>query len=416
MLDLFRIALGLEIDGEASLLSGDGAPGGDSAEQDAAAIGSIYMRTDVVAGVSQTYVKKGNANTAADWVQNASKDYVDALVSGLSWRDPARLLDSTSTSIADATASADATDEIDGVTIAEGDRILFTGFTTDNNNVYIVSGSSGNWTFTEDSKSAEAGDAILITEGTHSSEQWIYDGTDWLHFGGVNSNLELGFIRDFIGKATSGAVLPTYSSTNIVTNNDSLQTAIGDLDAAIGDRTYTDENFITNGQTISVSLDELDQALQDAYDAIGDRIYTEENFVTNGESLTDSIDALDVALGSIKGLNESTETGVTALTTIDEVLVDETDSAKWFVVVIDEATPARKNASEVYAIHNGTDIADATLVEFNRTGIIRTQVPPISNLNVVVDVSGTGPTQTMRLRVSAGVSVTVKATRISVLD
>jgi hypothetical protein len=32
--------------------------------------------------------------------------------------------------------------------------------------------------------------------------------------------------------------------------------------AAIGDRTYTEQNYITDGETISESLDSLDQALK----------------------------------------------------------------------------------------------------------------------------------------------------------
>ena len=49
-------------------------------------------------------------------------------------------MDSTNASIVAATSDADGDDQIDGVTIQAGDRILFTGFTSDNNNVYIVSG------------------------------------------------------------------------------------------------------------------------------------------------------------------------------------------------------------------------------------------------------------------------------------
>lgn len=416
MLDLYRVALGLEIEDGAAILSGSGVPGGDTAEQDAAVIGSVFYRTDSETNNLQIYYKTSTAsNDPSDWSQLASKDYVDMAVEGISWREPARIRDGANTSLANALVDANTDDTIDGVTIAAGDRILFTEFTSDTNNVYIVSGSSGSWVFTEDTNAATDGDAVFIQEGTSADQQWVYDGTGWIQFGG-NSVAELGFIRTFIGKATAGSTLPVYTSTDVVTQNSNLVVAISDLDAAIGDRTYTEQNFITNGQALALSVDALDIELQDAVDSIGTQTYTEQNFVTDGESLTASVDALDQALADVIGLTQTEVTNITGATTVDSVLVDDVEAVKWHITVIDEGTPTRKRSYEIFSMHDGTVSSDATQTDFNRSSVLRFPgAGGITGLAISTDVNGTGGAQEMRLRISATNPVTVKATRLEVV-
>lgn len=74
--DLFEIEKGLRITGENSditnldFLFGAAAPGGDSGDQDASAIGSIYIRQN---GSSSTlYQKVASNNNAGDWQENGS--------------------------------------------------------------------------------------------------------------------------------------------------------------------------------------------------------------------------------------------------------------------------------------------------------------------------------------------------------
>jgi hypothetical protein len=50
---------------------------------------------------------------------------------------------------------------------------------------------------------------------------------------------------------------------------DDLTTAIDFLNTQIGSRLYTDDNYITDGDTISSSLDALDQALKSVADSVG---------------------------------------------------------------------------------------------------------------------------------------------------
>lgn len=409
----YTVELGIVIDGAGSVLSGSGAPGGDGDIQDGASIGSIFLRTDASSTISAVYQKISNAGNASDWVESASKDYVQSLVNGISWREPVLVVDDTTyADIAAAETAANSGDTVDGVTIQAGDRLLFTDLTTGNENVYEVSGSSGNWTFTEVSNGATDGDSVLVQDGTYADQQWIFNGTNWVAFGSSTSLAELGFIRSFIGKDSSGSETPTYSSTTNVTSGNSLEAAIGTLDAALGDRTYTEDNFVTDGEALATSIDSLDQNLQDAFDAIGNQTYTEDNFVTDGESLTQSIDALDQALGDVESLETDEQTGVQAATTVDSVLVDDVQAAKWFVVAFDETNPDEKEAFEVFALNDGTASADATSVDYNVVSKLKTA--NISGLDEDVVLNGTGATQTMELQVEANSNVTVRVTRIDV--
>jgi len=76
-----------------------------------------------------------------------------------------------------------------------------------------------------------------------------------------------------------------------ITTAANLETNLASFDTAIGDRVYTNDNNISDGQVITGSLDALDTA-------IGDRTFTNENYVANGQTLTEAINALDTALGT----------------------------------------------------------------------------------------------------------------------
>lgn len=73
---------------------------------------------------------------------------------------------------------------------------------------------------------AYKGDGVQDSENCHGVARQNVDGLD----------TELGYTHTFIGKSGMGNEMPTYSSTNTVSNGDSLETAIGKLDAAPGHR------------------------------------------------------------------------------------------------------------------------------------------------------------------------------------
>lgn len=459
-LDLTRVTLGLDIQSKdfstnVNVIHGTGTPGGDAGKEDAAPIGSVYMQADADANNLQLWWKyRTTQNSVQDWRQATSKDYVDAAVQGLSWREPVLVKDGTTyADITAAEAAANVGDTVDGVTIQPGARLLFTNLTTGNNNVYIVSGSTGAWTFTEDANAATDGDALMVESGTAAEEQWVFDGTNWIKISGANNSIELGYIRSFIGKNATGPENPNFSSIDIVTQNGSLENAIGELDnaigtltfteqnevangvdvtgnldaldirignstftsshivspanditenldaldLAIGNRSYTEDNFVTDGQTITASVDILDQQF-------GTNTFTEQNVVTNGEDVTQHIDAIDIAIGGIVGASEVIKTAnVTTQTVVDSFPTISVDIAKWIVSVENTGDSTNRLSVEVHAMHDGT-----TNVDFNRFSVLQ-HGAAIAGLNLDVDISG----GLMRLLITSTTAVDVSVKRLA---
>jgi len=371
-LDLTRVVLGLGIESEdlsseAHILQGIGAPGADGAEQDAAPVGSIYMRTDDIgAGASndgQLYYKHEAGAGASKWVQAASRDYVNAIAQNLSWREPVLVKADGITTLP---TPGPGTDTQDGVTINDGDRVLFSDLTPGTPNVYIYNATTG--TYAEDVNSLSDGDSVLVQVGTHADEQWVYDlsTTAWIQFGGASSASELAFIRTFIGKSGAGNVMPTYDSTDIVINNQALDTAISRLDNAVGALTFTENNAITDLDAgafpasvndVTAALDGIDIGLGDGditntgaghaltadliwsgagnditeafdaiNDAIGNRAYT-NNILVDGETITASLEKIDTTVGDIDNAGAYTSGGFLAEATIAGNSVQETFDA-----------------------------------------------------------------------------------------
>lgn len=411
-LDLFRLDLGLSIeDGttEAHILQGAGAPGGDAGSLDSAPIGSVYLRTDAEADNLQFYYKWSIANnSAADWREAASKDYVDAVAAGLSWRAPAVVLDATTyADITAAETAANIADTVDGVTIVSGDRLLFTDLTSGNDNVYIVSGGTGAWTFTEDSNLATDGDAVLIQEGTYAEQQWVFDGTNWIQFGADTSAAELAFIRGFIGKTGPGSEFPSYTSTDVITQSSNLEVAIGALDDAMGDGEITND-----GGNYSISDDmawgaagtlEITDALNNINDAIGDRTYTNDNVVTDGETIAASIDAIDTAIGNLdnQGLQiAGNNVVVAAPVTVDTIALADATEAKWIIQVRETGTPANREAIEIHTLNDGV-----SLIDFNRSSKLKLG-SKVAGL--VIDATISGVDMILRVQATNNVDYVVK--------
>jgi len=405
-LDLFRIGLGLDIESEdgssnAYVIQGAGLPGGDTSEQDAAPIGSAYMRTDVETNNLQFYYKWSTANnSAADWKQATSKEYVDAVASGLSWREPALVHDSsTYANIAAAETAANVADTVDGITIVVDSRLLFSDLTSGNDNVYIVSGGTGAWTFTEDTNAATDGDAVLIQQGTYAEEQWTFDGTDWVQFGSAGGAAELGYLRAFVGKTGPGSESPTYTSTDIITQGDNLEIAIGKLDGSIGTQAYTNDNVVTDGESTTASIDALDIAL-------GNQTYTNDNVVTDGESTTASIDAIDTAIGDLQNETlEITGTNVVALAgiTLDTLPLADATQVEWMVQARENGTPANRRGVIIHAFNDGS-----TLIDFSRSNRLKLG-SNIAGFKLTADINGTD----MRLRLESTNNIDYVVKRIS---
>lgn len=303
-LDFFRIERGLELDELVQYLQGSGVPGlgGDTA---AAPVGSVY--TDNATGALYTkYVVGAGADK---WEKMASETYVNNAVGAtVSWREPAIVRENVATVLPVGTATSPII--VDGVSITDGGRVLFTALTGGNGkNVYVYQQGTG--TFVEDVNAESTGDAVYVQAGSNAGKTYIFNGTDWVQ-SDQSSLDELGYIRAFIGKGAAGNEPPGYTSTNFVVASSSLESAISALDTQIGVN-VSNGNFITVANKINANIQALDTQ-------IGANVIA-GSWITPANTTNANIRALDThlgvnfAAGNYITLNQTVSAAVTALDT-----------------------------------------------------------------------------------------------------
>jgi len=293
-LQLFEVDGGFS-DGVVHYLNSNGAPGADASYQDAAPIGSYC--SDATTGDTYKKIQAGAGAGPNIWQRQATIADLTGLSASQSWREPAQCMDATFTTITAAIASMDATDTVDGITVVAGDRILFTAITGGNgSNVYIVGGSTGAWTLTEDANQETNGDTLQVLAGTHANEIWMFNGTwSWI---GATAAGEDNFIRAFIGKSAAGGSMPSYTSNNYVANNDSVTTAIGKLDAQAA---LNASAIASANQNITAVIAELN-VTQAASGLAADGSFVPfvgSNYLDTSINLADALRLADAHLGTL---------------------------------------------------------------------------------------------------------------------
>ena len=296
---LFDVFGGYSIEGKSHILQGTSAELGVRADTIAAPTASIY--SDSTDGAFWIKVSTGNGN-ATDWKKLATEDYANSISTQLSWREPVVVNDKTTTTIPAPVGSPTATTTIDGETINDGDRVLFSAITGgDGKNVYIWTAATGSWT--EDTNNESTGDTVFVTSGTHAGHVYSYNASsNWVQIDQSSAGTEVTNVSNFVGKASVGTGLPSYSTTNAVTNNTDLRTAIGALDGTLGDGdvTNTTGHVLTSdlswnaGGTLSIT-----GALEAINTGIGDRQYATNHYIADGETLSASLGKLDAAVNTI---------------------------------------------------------------------------------------------------------------------
>lgn len=371
MSDFFRIYRGLELDDVVQFLTGTGAPGTTS-DTDAALTGSYY--TNQANG--DLWTKVANGSGTDKWRLQATQQYVQTmLATGVSWREPARVADTASTTVPVGTPSNPIT--VDGISITNGQRVLFTAISgAGGPNVYIYDQATG--TFVEDVNNETDGDTVFIQEGTSADSTWQFNGAAWNTITTGTANAELGYIRDYIGKPSAGAIYPDYTSTNVITDNDRHTTAISKLDAEAG---YVN-TFL--GKTAGNSTPN----------------YANENFISDGDSVVTAIGKLDQALADTT--LQTSATNVTSVTTIDAVTANVSE---WDIFIKEVATPTRIWAGKVFAAHNGSAVDFTTFAVLKLNG-------NISGLSVTVTLTSG---DTLNLRVTSTSAVDVDAKRLTAI-
>jgi hypothetical protein len=300
------------------------------------------------------------------------------------------------------------------------------------------------------------------------------DDTDWTEFAssGGGASAEDAFQNTFMGKSGLGSETPTYSAhfaVSQISDGDNLELAIATLDNAIGPDSNLSPLTRTVGQL--VASEDLKQNVEDLDTVVGadselTAVSRTTGPVSTANTIYANIDALDLYLGddvspttrtvgplvaandvganlealdtaigtdaqmtSVRTISTSnsvaqnlsdlderspvltTDTAITSATTVDTVLVDDVDSVKWFVCATEVGTPANKECSEIYAVHDGTASADATAVDYAEYARLRSGAQ-ISGLSFDVVLAGTAGTQTMGIEVTSTASVDVRVIRL----
>lgn len=420
---LFEVAVGLS-DSKVHYLSGNGLP--ETSFADAAPVGSYW--TDLETG--ESYKKKAAGTGTDKWVNLIDKEYFDTFANGISWREPVLITDTTLTSVEDVLTDLNDDDQIQSLTVKAGDRLLLAGLVEDAN-VYIISGTTGDWQLSQDLNVATKGDTVYTEGGDNIGNRYSYNGTTWV-LSDKTTRDELSAIRSFIGKDAVGNETPSYSTNHVVGADDSLETAISKLDGEVGAEVASPaartSGPVAGSNTINQNISALDTA-------IGGNVST-THYVDAGASVNQNLSALDQGLGArqengtfilqnnsvnqnLAALDQAvantivrkSKDGITSLDTVDEILVDLIDGVEWSVIAVDAANPTRKTVTKMTAVHNGTNIADASSTESNQYSTIQLG-GAISGLTFLVDLDGSGIEQKMRLRIQSTSAVNVKVARI----
>ena len=464
--DFFRIERGLELDETVQMLQGTGIPGA-AGDTSLAPVGSTYQQND-----DGSLWTKITAGVGSDkWQKMASQSYVDnAVGSVLTWQMPVVARDAVSTALPTGTANAPIV--VDGVTITNGQRVLFavvTGTGATGTNIYSYNQVSG--TFTPAlPNGVTSGDATYISGGASAGQTYVYNGTTWVLIdqGALD---EEGFIRAFAGKSGVGNVMPTYTSTNFVVDGTSLEAAVGALDTELGLNVNLG-NFIAPANTVNNNIQRLDieiganvtagnhitpansvnQNVQ-ALDTFTGATLLVGNFITAGEQLSGAITTLDNELGP----NVSTGNFVTAANKINQNIqaldtglgasvttgtyVTAASSANANIQSLDTALAntslqtAVTSVTSVQTIDSATGTGAKWLVRVENaadsTNVYATEVYAVSNgvsadytrygtLKIGASIPGLSVTVdlvagALRLRVASTAAVNVEARRVGVL-
>lgn len=422
-MSFFEVERGFATNG-AAIIAGNGAPSG-SGDSAIVAIGSQYLDT----ATGALYIKVVAGAGAGNWQRLARA----AEIQTTSWREPAKVADHTSLTIPTGTAGQPIT--IDGVSISNGARVLFTATTNAaHRNVWIYTQSAGS--FVEDDNGESAGDQIFVIDGTSAGITYGYNATSeqWVQANKSDMD-EAGFMRQFMGKSAAGNVLPTYSSHDFLVDGDSLQTAAGKLDQAAGD----------NAAAISAEITaraNADSAMQSEIDATqaGSGLSASGSYSANGSAnyiagatslknadnlldaqlklVSDDVEALqlsDAAQQAIlsRARTEAQALAITTATAIDQVLVDGISLAKWIVHVAGSAAGDAHNkvAAEIMAIHNGSADGSIEATDSDYNVFAKLKLGNIPGLSFSVSLTGSGAAQALVLSVSSTMAVDVKTTR-----
>lgn len=215
-LEFTGIERGVELDNAAVVLPLIGAPGGG--DSDVVGVGSIGLSDN------GNIYRKALAGTGADKWQVLESGTMTV------WLEPALVKDDTSYASLAAAETAMNLGTVDGVAVAEGDRILYTNITGENQNVYIITGTVGAGATLVEDGTPTLNDVIRIDDGTSALRGFYYNGTTWID---LNSGI--------------------YTSNQVITDGDTFEQALSDLDST----SNVQAQFLGNTGGVPVTVESL---------------------------------------------------------------------------------------------------------------------------------------------------------------
>lgn len=198
----------------------------------------------------------------------ATREYVDAVKTGLDVKDSVRAATTANITLSNTTTS------VDGVTLANGDRVLVKNQTTAaQNGIYVVN-TSGSW--------SRATDADANAEVTAGLFTFVEEG---------NTNADSGWVLTTDGTITVGSTalaFAQFSGTGSITDGRALSKTGSTINVDVDDVNDPDDNL--NSGTISVNAsDELQ---------ISTRYVGQESITTLGQITTGVWLGTDIAISA----------------------------------------------------------------------------------------------------------------------
>jgi len=425
--ELFGIEKGIILfkedgDNGISIIRGADAPGLGQQENDAE-VGSLYIRDN-----GSHYVKKIAGSGIDKWVRQINQDDLN----GISPRSEKIIAGSadaapTSGSTFQLPFSDDDAPVLTNADFTVGDHVLF-GIGGTEKLMKVTAIDSGNDTITVDDAD------VALADGDYMIVQnYLLDSPDDQEKQAMIQYVDGNIIKiadfnwnfaDGIGLASSYAATTgdiTSSDTvqsalqKVDGNNDAQDLVLGTAQGANNLGTFTG-NIISDNGSVKSGMQELETEADAMRTLSGTALGDTDLGTFTGNIISDNTtvkNALQELETSVEDINVQRQlTGVTTEATLDEVLVDDFHAAKWMITASLDSDPARVKAYEVYAVHNGTDSADATGTDL--TKYARLRIGNGFNVRVKVDLDGSGAAQKMRLRISANNGITVRARRLGV--